>query len=128
MDKVPDFPTAVNLCEEVTVGEELTINYTYTDMGIQMIISDIGAPVSIAGVSWMEQYLEEFDFKIEDMKTVRCHQPFVFGPSRRYISTSLVELPVFVTRGDGREDVLIIQTYPVDAKVPFLFGKQTLES
>ena len=26
VDKVPDPPTAVNLCEEVAVGEELTIN------------------------------------------------------------------------------------------------------
>ena len=128
VDKVPDPPTAVNLCEEVAVGEELTINYTYTDMGRQMMILDIGAPVSITGVPWMEQYLEEFDLKIEDMKTVRCHQPFVFGPSRRYVSTSLVELPVLVTRLDGREDVLIIQTYLVDAEVPFLCRKQILES
>ena len=37
VDKVPDPPTAVNLCEEVVVGEELTINYTYTDMGRQMM-------------------------------------------------------------------------------------------
>ena len=33
-----------------------------------------------------------------------------------------------VTRLDGREDVLVIQTYLVDAEVPFLCGKQTLES
>ena len=40
----------------------------------------------------------------------------------------MVELPVLVTRLDGREDVLIIQTYLVDAKIPFLCGKQTLEN
>ena len=40
---------AVNLCEEVMIGEELVISYTYTDLGRQMIILDIGAPVSIAG-------------------------------------------------------------------------------
>ena len=33
-----------------------------------------------------------------------------------------------MTRLDGREDVLIIQTYLVDAEVPFLCGKQTPES
>ena len=92
------------------------------------MILDIGAPVSITGVPWIEQYLEEFDLKIQDLKAVKCHQPFVFGPSRRYVSESLVELPVLVTRLDGREDVLIIQTYLVDAEVPFLCGKQTLES
>ena len=54
VDKVPDPPTSVNLCEEVAAGEELAINYTYTDMGRQMMILDIRAPVSIAGVPWME--------------------------------------------------------------------------
>ena len=72
----------------------MSINYTYTDMGRQMMILDIRAPVSITGVPWMEQYLEEFDLRIEDLKNVKCHQPFVFGLSKRYVSTSLVELPV----------------------------------
>ena len=76
----------------------------------------------------MEQYLEEFDIKIQDLKSVKCPQPLVFRPSRRYVSESLVELPVLVSRLDGREDVLIIQTYLIDAEVPFLCGKQTLES
>ena len=92
------------------------------------MILDLGAPVSIAGVSWMTQYIEEFDLKIEDMKSVSCKQSFVFGPSRRYISKSLVELPILVTRMDGKEDILIVQTYLVDAEVPFLCGKQTLET
>ena len=52
----------------------------------------------------------------------------MFGPSKRYASKSLVELPILVTRMDGREDVLRVQTYLVDAEVPFLCGKQTLES
>ena len=119
-------PAAVNLYEEVkeiSVAKEVMVNYTYTDLGRQMMILDIGAPVIISGVSWMRQYLEEFNLKIEDMKTVRCHQPFVFGPSSIYISTSLVKLPVLVTRLDGREDVLIIQTYLMDAEVLFLCGK-----
>ena len=29
---------------------------------------------------------------------------------------------------DGKEDVLTVQTYLVDAEVPFLCGKQTLET
>ena len=62
------------------------------------------------------------------MKSSKCNQPFVFGPSRRYLSQTLVELPVLVTRLDGREDVLIIHTYLVDAEVPLLCGKQTLEN
>ena len=78
VDKVTDSATSVNLCEEVEVGEEMMINYIHTDMGRQMMILDNGAPVSITGVPQMKQYLEEFDLKIQDLKTVRCHQTFVF--------------------------------------------------
>ena len=76
----------------------------------------------------MTQFLEEFGLKVEDMKSVSCNQPFVFGPSKRYISKLLVELPILVTRLDRREDVLTVHTYHVDAEVPFLCGKQMLES
>ena len=39
-----------------------------------------------------------------------------------------MELPILITRLDGREDVLIIQTYLIDAEILFLCGKQTLEN
>ena len=73
--KVPDSKSsiAVNLCQEVLVGEEMTINHTYIDMGQQLMILDIGAPVSISGIPWMTQYLAEFDLNIEDMKSVKCN-------------------------------------------------------
>ena len=125
--KFPD-STAVNLCEEVSVGEEMMINYTYTDMRRQLMILDIAAPVSISGIPWMTQYLAQFDLKIEDMKSVNCNQLFVFGPSKRYVSTSLIELPILISRLDGKEDVLVVQTYLVNAEVPFLCSKHTLES
>ena len=50
-----------------------------------------------------------------------------FGPSRRYVSTSKIDLPILVTRKDGKEDILTIPTYLVDAEVSFLCGKKTLE-
>ena len=78
------------------------------------MILDIGAPVSLAGVLWMSQYLKEFGLTIGEMKYVKYSQPFVFGQSRRYLSESLIKLPVLVTRLDGKEDVLTIQTYLVD--------------
>ena len=78
-------------------------NYTYTDLGRQMMILDIGAPLSLMGVSWMTQYLEEFDLNIEDMKSVSCNQPFVFGTSRRYVSKKLMELLILVTKLDGKK-------------------------
>ena len=120
---VNEVATNVQLCE----GEEMVINYTYTDLGKQVMILDIGAPVSLSGITWMTQYLKEFDLKIEDLKSFECWQPFRFGPSKRYLSVKMVELPVMVTRLDGKEDVLVLHTYLVEAEVPLLCGKRTLE-
>ena len=38
----------------------------------------------------------------------------------------MVELPVIVRRMDGKEDVLKVFTYLVDADVPFLCGKREM--
>ena len=61
------------------------------------------------------------------MRSVRYCYPFVFGPSKRYQSKNLVELPVLITRLDSKEDLLTIQTYHIDAEVPFLYSKRTFE-
>ena len=75
----------------------------------------------------MEQYLQEFNLTIDQMVSTTCKQPFVFGPSKRYISTLRIDLPILIVRRDGKEDVLTVPTYLVDAEVPFLCGKETLE-
>ena len=84
-----------------------------------MMNLDIGAPMSLAGVFWMIQCLREFDLTFEEMMSVKCNQPFRFGPRKRYLSETLMELPVLMTKLDGREDIMIIQMYLVDAEVPF---------
>ena len=69
---------AINLCE----APEMKIIYTYKEIGCQVMILDIGAPVSIAGVSWLTQYLKEFGLTIDQMKSTTYNQPFMFGPSK----------------------------------------------
>ena len=95
---------SVNLCsQELPEEVEMSINYTYKDSGRQLMILDCGAPISLAGISWMEQYLQEFGLTIDQMASTPCNQPFVFGPSRRYISTTQIDLPILVTRKDGKK-------------------------
>ena len=91
------------------------------------MILDLGAPVSLAGNEWMNQYLKDHGLELKDLKSSKCHQRFRFGPSKQYISKLMVELPVIVRRLDGKEDVLQVFTYLVDADVPFLCGKRELK-
>ena len=98
----------------------------YTEKGKQVMILDLGAPVSLAGKDWMDRYLKEHELEIRDMKVSECYQVFWFGPSKQYVSKVMMELPVIVRRMDGKEDVLKIFTYLVDADVPFMCGKRTM--
>ena len=63
----------VNLCdgEGFKVQKEFLINYT--DLGCQVMVLDISAPVSLAEIKWLEQYLGEFNLTIEDIETSPCH-------------------------------------------------------
>ena len=114
----------VQLCDGYELNEEILVNYT--EKGKQVMILDLGAPVSLAGKEWMDQYLKDHELEVGDMKTSECYQIFRFGPSKQYVSRTMVELPVIVRRMDGKEDVLKIFTYLVDADVPFLCGKRTM--
>ena len=73
----------MNLCDgrDFRVTEEFLINYM--DIGRQVTILDLGAPVSLKGIQWLKQYLGEFDLTIEELKSSPCHQVFTFGPSKR---------------------------------------------
>ena len=113
----------VNWCEEF--NEEILVNFT--EKGKQVMILDLGAPVSLAGKEWIKQYLEDHGVELKDLKSFECHQTFKFGPSRQYVSNTMLELPVIVRRLDGKEDVLQVFTNLVDADVPFLCGKRELK-
>merc|ERR1712240_994543 len=106
------------------LDEEILVNYT--EKGKQVMILDLGAPVSVARKEWMDQYLMDYELELKDMKMSECCQVFRFGPSKQYVSKEMVEIPVIVRKMDGKEDVLRVFTYLVDADVPFLCGKRTM--
>merc|ERR1712243_289755 len=65
--------------------------------------------------------------KLQELNKVRCYQKMTFRPSRQYISRLKVELPIKVQDVNGKEETLKIQTYIVEADVPFLCGKSELQ-
>ena len=63
---------------------------------------------------------------MKDLKSSECYQIFRCGPSKKYVSKIMVELLVIVRRLDGKEYVLKVFTYLMDADVPFLCGKREM--
>ena len=104
------------------MNEEIFV--TYAERGKQVMILDLGAPVSLAGKEWMSQYLGEQGLKIKDLKMQECYQIFRFGPTKQYVSREMVELPLIIRRLDGKDDVLRVFTYLMEADVPFFMGKE----
>ena len=96
------------------MNEEILVNYS--EKGKQIMILDLEAPVSLVGKERMTHCLREHELEIKDMKRQYCYQIFRFGPSKLYVSRTMVELPVIVRRMDGKDDVLKIFTYLVDVE------------
>merc|ERR1712240_32619 len=106
----------VQLCDGFQLDEEILVNFI--EKRKQVMILDLEAPVSLAGNEWMDQYLKDHGLEVKDIKSSQCHQVFRFGPSKRYVSKVMVELPIIVRRLDGKEDVLKVFTYLVDTDAP----------
>merc|ERR1712240_448149 len=115
----------VNWCKEHKENEEA--QEKGSEQNNQIMILDLGAPVSVSGRKWMKEYLERHGMTLQNLNQVRCYQKMTFGPSRQYISRLKVELPVTVQNVNGKEETLKIQTYIVEADVPFLCRKSELQ-
>ena len=111
---------------EIEVRNEFLIHYSEKDDNIMVV--DNGAPASLAGKSWIEKYLKQQDLEIDDLVCHPCHQLFRFGPSTRYLSEKVIEIPIYVIDKDGRKDLLVVKTYVLNADSPFLCGNNTLYS
>ena len=122
--------TSINLVhEDVAVNLCGTYGVENTQRGEHIMVLELGAPVSLAGRSWLSKYLLEFEYKIEDMVSSDCYQVLRFGGiDKKHESKIMIELPLVVTSTDGKDAVLKAYVYVIDEDVTFLVGKKTLEN
>ena len=81
--------TVVNLCNTYVVENTLR--------GEQVMILDLGAPMSLVGRPWLEKYFAEMNYKIEELVSYECHQVFIFrGIDKRHITNKMIELPLLI--------------------------------
>ena len=112
--------------EDIEISNEFLIHYTEKDNNIMVV--DKGAPASLAGKSWIETYLKQQDLEMNNLSGRSCYQQFKFGPSTRYLSEQVVDVPIFLVDKDGKKDILYVTTYVLNADSPFLCGNNTLYS
>ena len=84
---------------EVGIDEiEILYNSTKTNKEFKW---DCGAPKSVAGIKWTEDYLEAIGEKIEDKEKIMTKDRFRFG-STPYNSLGRIKLPVYLKDKEGK--------------------------
>ena len=125
MKAKPQYDTVVNLVhKDMVVSLCDTYAVENTQGGEKVMILDPRAPMSLARRPWLDQYLEEFDCTIEDMKSSSCYQIIRFGGINKRI---WIDLPLMVRGMKGKDEVLKALVYIIDADVAFLCRKKILE-
>ena len=71
--------TTVNLVKEEVIINGCNTFVVNNKMGTKIMILDPGAPVSLARRPWLDQYLKEFDLKIQNMVSSNCCQVLRLG-------------------------------------------------
>ena len=77
---------------------------------------------------WLQKYLEQPDLEIQSLNRRSYYQQFKFGPSTRYLSELIIDVPIYVVDTEGKKDILYVKTYVLNAESPFLCGNNTLFS
>ena len=75
----PQCDTAVNLVKEEVIMNGCNTYVANNTMGMKIMILDPGALVSLAMRPWLDQYLKEFDLKIQNIVSSNCCQVFRLG-------------------------------------------------
>ena len=90
------------------------------------MILDTGAPVSLTGKSWLNNYCKDMKIQLNDLDSAACFKQFKF---RDQITTSrsLVKIPVVAKDLEGNEKLMTVDAYLLETNTPFLCGLKTLE-
>ena len=112
--------------EEDWSNERMNIYFTNDISEVNEIVVDCGAPKSLIGEKYLNEYLKVQNIKYEQLDRSPCKQKFRFGPSQVYISTEKIKIPINLESESGSE-MQYVDSYVIQADVPFLLGLNTMK-
>ena len=131
MSKILEEKVVNNYVEMELVEEDwsqgMNIYFTKNIKGASEMVVDCGAPKSLIGENYLNEYLNVHNIKREALEKVPCKQKFKFGPSQAYMSTEKLKIPI-VLKCDDRVEQQLVESYVIEADVPLLLGLNTMKS
>ena len=117
-----------NFGEEIEAGEHHVQELFWTKNEKKSILLDSGAPKSVAGREWFNEYIRENDIKESEVKQQNVRESFKFGAGGLFESKTQVEIPFNVKDKKGNKSVVKMKLCLVDHDIPFLCGRDNIEN
>ena len=107
---------------EIGIDEtEILYNSTKTNKEFKW---DCGAPKSVAGIKWTEDYLKAIGENIEDKEKIKTKDRFRFG-NTPYNSLGRIKIPVYLKDKEGKIKEKEVTVYMIEKNIELLVGNST---
>ena len=117
-----------NLSEEPDNEEHCVQELFWLKNEKKSIILDSGAPKSVAGLQWYQEYISENNIKDTEVKIRDVKETFKFGAGGLFISNMQVEVPFKLKDKEGTMSKVNMKICLVDHDIPFLCGRDNIEN
>ena len=111
------------LTKNIHFIKEITVNWVENPNRKLGGIIDCGAILTLSGFQWVDSYIKRNGLKWEDLDRNSSKERFRFGDGAPMNTRTTVILPFKITDQHGKNTIIKIKVYVVDALVPLLIGK-----
>ena len=111
------------LTKNIHFIREISVNWVENPNRKLGGIIDCGAILTVSGLQWVEAYINRNGLNWEDLDRGSSKERFCFGDGGPMNTKITVHLPFKITDQLGKNTIIKIKVYMVDALVPLLIGK-----
>ena len=122
IDKLIDMFKAL-LIKNTHFIKEITINWVENPNRKLSGIIDCGAILTVSGTGWVDSYIKRNGLKWDTLTTTSSKERFRFGDGAPMNTKTTVVLPLKITDREGKNTIIKLKVYVVQASVPLLIGK-----
>ena len=122
IDKLIDMFKAL-LIKNTHFIKEITVNWVENPNRKLGGIIDCGAILTVSGTGWVDSYIKRNGLRWDALTMTSSKERFRFGDGAPMNTKTTVVLPLKITDQEGKNTIIKLKVYVVQASVPLLIGK-----